>query len=256
MPLETSPETMASTNASPGRVDVPEVVEFETRLEAVNEVHAAALPAARSLALQKEAAKAYGALVQEAARLKAQVVARGDDDSACRLLCGECAAGGLASTLRLWIAFKEGDMRTAWNRMVDAQEAWTGALRAHAVGQQFIRVAVIPFQVERVLFPHVAFLSAGMVVRKAQCTICGETPGECDHLRGRVYDGRFAGILVTEADLRETSIVDVPADKRCRVEQITIGGVARDALTWDVVSTTATAEDARSASPAAAPRPT
>ena len=87
------------------------------------------------------------------------------------------------------------------------------------------------------LFPHVAFMSVGMVVRKSECTICGETPGECDHVRGRVYTGRFAGTLVTEADLRETSLVDIPADKRCRVEQITTDGVTRDTLTWEVVST-------------------
>jgi hypothetical protein len=98
------------------------------------------------------------------------------------------------------------------------------------------RLAAIPFQVERVLFPHIAFMSAGMIVRKSECTICGETPGECEHIRGHVYDGKSAGILVTEAELRETSLVDVPADKRCRVEQITSDGVTRDTLTWEVLS--------------------
>jgi hypothetical protein len=234
MPSATSRATMANAGGA-DRVDVPEVVEFDAAIEAVNDAHAAALPAARSLALQRDAADAYDALVQEASRLKAKVVERGDEDSAARLLCGECAAGALASTLRLWIAFKEGDMKTAWNRMVDAQQAWTGALRAHPIGQQFRRLASVPFQVERVLFPHVAFMSVGMVVRESECTICGETPGECDHVKGRVYAGRFAGVLVTEAELRETSLVDIPADKRCRVEQITENGVTRDTLTWEVV---------------------
>lgn len=234
---------MASTGGSHDRVDVPEVAEFDAAIEAVNEAHAAALPAARSTALQRDAAEAYDALIQEAARLKASVVERGDEDSAARLLCGECAAGGLASTLRLWIAFKEGDMSTAWNRMVDAQQAWTGALRAHPIGQQFRRLAAVPFEVERVLFPHVAFMSVGMVVRKSECTICGETPGECGHVKGRVYAGRFAGILVTEADLRETSLVDIPADKRCRIETITTEGVTRDTLTWEVVSAPADAQE-------------
>lgn len=235
---------MASAADEPERVDVSEIAEFDEAMEAANEAHASALPAARSLALQREAADAYDEMVKEAARLKAKVVARGDEDSAARLLCGECAAAALASTLRLWIAFKEGDMRTAWNRMVDAQDAWTAALRAHPVGGQFRRLAAVPFQVERVLFPHVAFMSVGMIVRKSECTICGETPGECDHIRGHVYGGKFAGILVTEADVREASIVDVPADKRCRVEQITSDGVTRDALTWEVLSTSDSADDA------------
>jgi hypothetical protein len=226
---------MASTS-NPNRVDVPEILEFDAAFEAVNEKHAAAIPAARSLALQKEAADAYDALIQEASRLKAKVVERGDEDSAARLLCGGCAATALAITLRLWIAFKEGDMNTAWNRMVDAQEAWTGALRAHPTGGQFRRLAVIPFQVETMLFPHVAFMSVGMIVRQSECTICGQTPGECDHIKGHVYGGRFAGVRVTQADLRDTSIVDIPADKRCRVEQITLDGVKRDALTWDIIN--------------------
>jgi hypothetical protein len=225
---------MASTS-NPNRVDVPEILEFDAAFEAVNETHAAAIPAARSLALQKEAADAYDALIQEAGRLKAKVAKRGEEDSAARLLCGGCAATALVSTLRLWIAFKEGDMSTAWNRMVDAQEAWTGALRAHPISGQFRRLAVVPFQVETMLFPHVAFMSVGMVVRQSQCTICGQTPGECDHIKGHVYGGRFAGVNVTQADLRDTSIVDIPADKRCRVEQITLDGVKRDALTWDII---------------------
>jgi hypothetical protein len=235
---------MASAANSPDRVDVPEIAEFDAAIEAVNEAHASALPAARSIALQREAVDAYDELVREAARLKAKVVERGNEDSAARLLCGECAAAALASTLRLWIAFKEGDMRTAWNRMADAQQAWTGAMRAHPIGGQFRRLATIPFQAERVLFPHVAFVSIGMVVRESECTICGETPGECEHVRGHVYGGKFAGILVTEAEPREVSIVDVPADKRCRVEQITADGVTRDALTWEVLSAPDGADDA------------
>ena len=68
--------------------------------------------------------------------------------------------------------------------------------------------------------------------------------GECDHVKGRVYAGRFAGVLVDkEADLRETSLVDIPADKRCRVEQITTDGVTRDTLTWKVVSTPADCQE-------------
>jgi hypothetical protein len=92
-------------------------------------------------------------LVQEASRLEAKLVESGDEDSAACLLCGECA------------------MKTAWNRMVDAQQAWTGAMRAHPVGQQFRQLAAVPFQVDCVLFPDVAFMSVGMVVRESECTI-------------------------------------------------------------------------------------
>lgn len=218
--------------------DVPELIEFDATFEATNEKHAAAMPAARHLPLQKAAADAYREVTHEASRLKKKVVERGDEDSAARLLCGVCAAGAMMSTLRLWIAFKEGDMATAWNRTVDAQQAWSGALRAHPIGRQFRRLAATPFQVETALFPHIAFMSVGMIVRQYECTICGETPGECDHVRGHVYGGKFAGIHVTDADLRDTSIVDIPADKRCRVERITMDGVQRDAMTWEIIKST------------------
>lgn len=236
MPSATSLDAIDNMS-SPDRVDVPEIIEFDAAFEATNKQHAAAIPAARGLTMQREAADAYEALINEASRLKAKVVERGDEDSAARLLCGECAAGALASTLRLWIAFKKGDMRTAWDRMVDAQQAWRGALRAHPIGGQFRRLASVAFQAETMLFPHVAFMSVGMIVRKSECTICGETPGECDHIQGYVYGGRFAGICVTKADLRDTSLVDVPADKHCRVETLTIDGIERDALTWEILNT-------------------
>lgn len=157
-----------------------------------------------------------------------------DSDKTWPLVCPHCDRASNA-VLRGQAYWPSGS--TAWNRTVDAQVAWTGALRAHPIGAQFRRLAFVPFQVEHVLFPHIAFMSAGMIVRKSECTICGEMPGECEHVRGHVYGGKFAGIHVTEVDLRDTSIVDLPADKRCRMEQITMNGFKRDALTWEILDT-------------------
>ena len=162
MPSATSPDAVDDVDHPRSVVDLPEIIEDSgcTAIRGNNKQHAAAMPAARSLALQREAADAYEALINEALRLKAKVVERGDEDSAARLLCGECARR-TRQHIRLWVAFKEGDMRTAWDRMVDAQQAWRGALRpctSHRRAISPARLGCISAE-DFMLFPHVALVS-------------------------------------------------------------------------------------------------
>jgi hypothetical protein len=66
------------------------------------------------------------------------------------------------------------------------------------------------------LFPYGVFISPGMRVRRATCSICGAANTidiHCGHRPGRVYAGRFCARRLEEVELREVSVVLKPVQK-------------------------------------------
>jgi hypothetical protein len=60
-------------------------------------------------------------------------------------------------------------------------------------------------------------LSIGFSTRRAECSICGQDPEECEHVRGFTYDGATCYRRVVEADVHEVSLVDRPAQPEARI---------------------------------------
>jgi len=61
-------------------------------------------------------------------------------------------------------------------------------------------------------------VSVGCAVEKAVCSICGRELGSCEHVKGRVYDGKLCwGELTGARDAYEWSFVAVPAQARAGV---------------------------------------
>jgi hypothetical protein len=59
-------------------------------------------------------------------------------------------------------------------------------------------------------------VSLGAVINKATCSICGHNiaaDGECEHQRGRKYDGKLCYWLMEEMEPKELSYVIVPSDR-------------------------------------------
>ena len=59
-------------------------------------------------------------------------------------------------------------------------------------------------------------VSLGAVIHKATCSICGQNiaaEGECEHQRGRKYDGKLCYWLMEEMEPKELSYVIVPSDR-------------------------------------------
>lgn len=59
-------------------------------------------------------------------------------------------------------------------------------------------------------------VSLGAVIHKATCSICGQDiakSGECEHQRGRKYDGKLCYWNMEEMEPKELSYVIVPSDK-------------------------------------------
>ena len=223
-----------ATDPAPSRH--PSVVDFDRALRNALEEHAVAFPASRSLALKREAVRAFASLEELAVRLKRVAAADGDENAAARLLMGECFADGVKTRLNMWIAFREGDMEQAWSCLIHAQRCFECAVRAHPSGNQFKESLTELHVLEESLFPKQVFLSTGWITRRSECTLCGASFGSCEHIRGRVYGGEFASRITTEADPVEVSIVDLPEDKMCRIYEITSEDVRRSTLTWEAAS--------------------
>src|SRR5215216_1029710 len=82
------------------------------------------------------------------------------------------------------------------------------------------------------------FMSAGVVIKSSKCSICDALYEDCEHIKGKVYMGRFCGRMITDvAEIKEVSVVEDPADKRARVLVIGDGTTERDYMTWRVIET-------------------
>ena len=67
-----------------------------------------------------------------------------------------------------------------------------------------------------------AGLSPGMKVKAMHCSICEHDPDECEHVRGRTYDGQTCVHVITEAELMEVSIVSRPSQPDARITSISV----------------------------------
>lgn len=59
--------------------------------------------------------------------------------------------------------------------------------------------------------------SVGIVIREAECSICGRDPAECPHITGRVYNGQRCFRVIKRGDLLDVSLVSRPAQPDARI---------------------------------------
>ncbi len=188
----------------------------------------------RDKQLQQDACNHLVALCQEATSLKKGAISDQDENLANAILSYEEMISALRDELRMWIALKADNTDAAWNFLVDAQMHAHWAMQAHQVAAPLVGYVQKLRALEEVLFAPMAFFSVGMIIEYAECSICGQEYGECDHIKGIAYMGEICARHIKHAKrLEEVSIVSVPANKRCRIGHITDEqGVFRDVLTW------------------------
>ena len=66
-------------------------------------------------------------------------------------------------------------------------------------------------------FPQQWFMSTEILIKKIECSVCGKDIRECNHLKGRVYNGEYCCGIVKDMEIKAASIVTNPMDPRCRV---------------------------------------
>ena len=190
----------------------------------------------RAREFQVEARDRLIPLKAKAKQLKERAIAGEQEDIANALFSFEETTQALINELSMWIALKDDEPATAWDFLVSAQTATIAAMRAHSVADHLEGYSLHLSALEKHMFPNHGFLSIGAIVKKSECSICGQEFGECDHLKGKPYMGRICNEYVTEYELEETSIVFNPGIKHNRIISITDDeGITRDTLTWQVI---------------------
>jgi hypothetical protein len=165
---------------------------------------------------------------------RSEAVSEGDERAANFLLGLQCVAQALASELRVYLLLKDERPEEAWDALIDTQDALAGAMCAGPDFAHLEQAARRVRDLEQYLFPPQMFLSAGMIVRKQVCSICGGDYSECDHIAGMPYCGQFCGVRLTEIEADHVAIVEEPANRRCRVTSFSVPGGTRNRMTWVV----------------------
>jgi hypothetical protein len=184
--------------------------------------------------LQQEGCRHLEAFLGHLDAEKKRFVAVANEDAANACLAVQCMVRSLLSELRMWLALKAGDYEGAWNLLIDAQDSVIAATQAHPCGA--IAANRLPHYgaIEENVFPPQVFCSVGFVIEAQDCSICGEPYEDCTHIGGWVYMGEFCAQVIKKACLLEAGIVEVPADKRCRVMYVSDSGGRRNRMTWKV----------------------
>ena len=210
------------------------IIEFNERVKE-SEIF---LSIARDSELQQEACENLESVLSEIAQEKRIAVENNNEDYANLLLGCECAAKSLHHELKMWLLLKQEKPEEAWDHLVGAQMEATSAVKAHAgfrhVEHHRHRLEII----EKIVFPPQEFVSAGVIIHEQECSICGEDYDECEHLAGKPYMGEFCHKIIKQASADHLSIVETPADKRCRVIHCDVEGGSRNMMTWKIKENT------------------
>ncbi|MFS0554204.1 YecA family protein [Brevibacillus sp. 179-C9.3 HS] len=150
--------------------------------------------------------------------LKANEVSQNNQSTAKEIWCLEQVYMVIQKYLSAFRNLQEKKYYNAW-REFDLADIGISSLKRHLDFQenqyhlQFYDRMIYQFQK---LFPYRYFMSREMVVKKASCSICGETisiRNPCGHRVGEIYNGEACGRSIQEAELLGIAIVTNPFDK-------------------------------------------
>jgi hypothetical protein len=156
-------------------------------------------------------------LKMECLSLQRHYIEKEDEESANKLLSCKAFINAVQYELRMYICLKQNDLNEAWNRLIDAQQSVTVAIKAHEIFAHYSELYLEYLEnLENILFPPQIFLSSGTIVKSKKCSICEMEFDDCEHIMGKAYMGKMCGARIDKCDLQELSIVKIPADKHCR----------------------------------------
>ncbi|HVZ92992.1 MAG TPA: hypothetical protein VG797_00630 [Phycisphaerales bacterium] len=185
--------------------------------------------------MDKLKATRAGAAAAKDAVIKAML-----EEEANEILSCEFMLDALQNELEMYVALKRDSSGAAWAHLVNAQMAAIHAVKAHPVAAHLEDVYIPRLHLlERLLFPKQLFMSMGLIVERAECSLCGAVYGDCEHIKGRPYMGHMCVCVITKSKLLEASFVECPANKHCRVLSLTDeNGIAIDVLSLEPIELT------------------
>ena len=192
------------------------------------------LSIARCSELQQEAIESLKVIKAKVSLLKGKAIAERNENHANILLGYECDISSLIAELEMWILLKQENPDAAWDKLILAQMAVHAAIRAHAGFGDLIQRHKRLEEIEELIFPPQVFMSPGMLVKSLKCSICGKEYEDCEHLVGKPYMGEFCQTISQGVEIDHVSIVDCPADKRCRITAFQVEKGTRNRMTWRI----------------------
>jgi hypothetical protein len=159
-------------------------------------------------------------LVQNLEQYRQQAIEAQDERQANSAFVHLKIASALLHHLQLWLFLKSDHMEEAWDQLVEAQESLEFALRF--VDDEILRHWHMELlALEKLLFPPQRFVSVSHTFGYAECTICGEVYGDCQHVAGRMYMGQICAKRPHEIGaLDHLAVVEQPRDKGCRCRKV------------------------------------
>lgn len=182
--------------------------------------------------IQKEEIETLTNYRSELKELKKQFVERKFENEANLIYCIENSLLAVQYELQMLVNIKEDKMREAWGNLVNAQVIYGTVVRNYPFELETTNGYVERLEVyEKLLFPKMFFSSVGGIIKKSNCSICKESYGKCNHIKGRLYNGELCVREISEMELEEVSLVQVPANKHCIMLQTTINNKTVDIMT-------------------------
>lgn len=190
------------------------------------------LSIARDSSLQAEACEKLKRQ-HEIVKAEKKLAIEKEDENLANLLLGcECVALSLHNELCMWLFLKQEQPEKAWDCLINAEDAAIYAARAHPFFEHLEHYNRRLETIEQLVFPTQIFQSVGAIVSKQECSICGADYDECEHLVGKPYMGEFCSIIARGIEFDHVAIVEVPADKRCRITSFSKDGEMINRMTW------------------------
>src|SRR5713101_3941556 len=135
--------------------------------------------------------------LQRLEKYRQEAIAAQDEEAANAAFVALCIVEALLNHLQLWLLLKAGRMEEAWGQLVEAQDSvqiTLGFVQSELLQHWYMELLAL----EKLLFPPQTFVSSSHTFGYAECTICGNVYGECEHVAGRLYMGKMCGKRVKE----------------------------------------------------------
>lgn len=183
--------------------------------------------------LQADCASEMMDFVQtECAIAKTEFVSEQRHDLAEKVIVLQAQLSALFHELGCLVCLKEELAEKAWDHLILAENAVKVVARLFGQAEnQFERLR----HLQSIYFPSQTFMSAGIVIKEATCSICSSDYENCSHILGKIYDGELCSRIVKKGELKEVSVLlgEEPYDRRCRITHISKDGIKTNLMTLE-----------------------
>ncbi|MEP6786127.1 MAG: hypothetical protein ABI898_10350 [Sphingomonadales bacterium] len=143
--------------------------------------------------------------------------AAGDGDAANKAWHLALVSLARAEMCRLFEKMRGNDYRAAWP-LLEQVEKMVQALQTNSILGDDFAIAELGTMISRwqSLYPYTVFASPEMIIRRQECTICGEVVSPlspCGHLPGKVYSGEICSRKITDCEVISIALVRDPVQK-------------------------------------------